>query len=185
MSVDDPLERDRQLTRSSWYERLQVDARGTRIGLEEVWGRPNGDNREIERKALWFAIGLNFSCRNVVEHGKFLLQPRRVASAVTRYEIQAGMLTVHSMFPFTYEEGSDLWGPGKKSQDMEGWIRDGSDEGVAFREPELLDRWHRWIWEDEAGNQQIEREAVGPSAVFAEACGRLALHIDEVIRPQA
>jgi hypothetical protein len=73
---------------------------------------------------------------------------------------------VAALFPLTFEERDALRLP-----DMSGNPR--FEDVSSLGTPELFERWHQWLWLDEQGMPQADVEALGASAIFAEACTRL------------
>jgi hypothetical protein len=146
---------------------MEFHAAGASDSLDKSWERPKRHNRHLERAALWFMVGLEEDCGTVLETiqgDPLLLSPS--TDVATRYELQAGMRTVSAMFPFTGFERMALRHDVKQGNTQ-------FDDENAIGEPELVDRWHEWLWMDEHGQPQPRIEALGASAVLAEGCARL------------
>jgi hypothetical protein len=126
--------------------------------------------------ALALALNLDVDCtKGIASPSGDLLRPA-TADATTRYEIQAGALTVHSVLPFSGDERETLRG-GKKYLSALTWSY---PEYVP--ETDLVQRWHEWLWTDEQGAKQRDVSMLGASATLAIACNRLAVNVGRVLR---
>jgi hypothetical protein len=92
-----------------------------------------------------------------------------------RYELQAGMHTVHHSLPFTLPERDAL-----RSVDMLSDF-DFKSERIVSREPELVERWHQWLWTDAHQMPQTDVQALGMSAILAEGCTRLTRVLPKIL----
>lgn len=144
------------------YSRLQFNASGASRELIAAQKRPKRHNKPIERLALWHTVLLDAECERVLTSGSRSLLMPRSTDVDFRYELQAGIRTVHAVVPFTAPERLAL------HRDR-GHILDDVEN---FRSP-LIDRWHQWLWVNERGEQQTSVENLGASAVLLEACLRL------------
>lgn len=155
------------------YDRIILYGIFAGAHLYESWQRPKRHNRRIERAALWATLMLDRECGRVLDDKALMLPPW--VDLDTRYELQAGVRTVHQIIPFSTPERDAL-----RATDM---IRDYEfrSEKVANREPALVERWHRWLWMDEHNAPQTNAEALGASAILAEGCERLRESAREVL----
>jgi hypothetical protein len=60
------------------------------------------------------------------------------------------------------------------------YLRQGEPEGLERHEPELIERWHEWLWTDEMGLPQTKVEALGPSLILQEGCVRIERGVHEI-----
>jgi hypothetical protein len=168
---ESPEERDRK----NAVMRLHFDAAQASVSLVESWKRPERHNRTIEREALFNALLLDEDCRITLSEGNYM-PPAEVASAETRYEVRAAILTVHTTLPFSISERDRLTPPTRDAM-MRNY---GFYDEAAVEQP-LLERWHDWLWMDERGVPQNSVEALGASAVLGVACQRLTASVREVM----
>lgn len=156
------------------YASLHGNAAFAKNDLVASMKRPKRHNRGIERGALASALILDTDCRRSIADGTVVPAPN-LASVQTRYEVYAGVQTVHAVLPFTLAE-RDVLLP--------------TYTGIAplFREDEstvpdagLLERWHEWLWMDEFERPQNSIEALGASAILLESCTRLCASLLEVM----
>jgi hypothetical protein len=165
---------DHPLGTEAWflYNRIGRDAAGTRKGLRQSWQRPVRHNLTIERGALYSALYLDRDAVTVMADDR-LLQPSHV-DVQTRHEFAAGVLLVHRLLPFSEDERARLRGPTWMLDDR--WVPEAVE-----REPELVDRWHKWVWTDEHGIVQ-RAASTGASGVLAIACGQLVTTLHQIGR---
>jgi hypothetical protein len=148
----------------NFYSRLHFDAATTQRYLVESWRRTQRHNRAIERAALWCALQLDADCRVAVA-GDVLSALPTEAGVQTRYEVHAGVRTVYATMPLTIAERQAL------APDI---LDNPRFTNIStMRAPELVERWHEWLWSDDTGTQQTSIEALGSSAIYAEGCVRL------------
>lgn len=169
---ESPEERDRK----NAVMRLHFDAAQASVSLVESWKRPKRHNRTIERAALFNALLLDEDCRAALRDGSYI-PPAEVASAETRYEVQATIRTVHNTLPFSISERYHLT-PATRDDMMRNY---GFHDAAAV-DQQLLERWHDWLWMDERGVPQNSVEALGASAVLGVACQHLTASVREVMR---
>jgi hypothetical protein len=150
----------------SYYSGMYVRALGTAEFLRESWNRPKRHNRRIERAALWYTVSLDQGCQRALHpaQNKLLLPPS--TDQEIRYELQAGIRTVHDTFPFSPRERELL-----EYEVEKGNPRFENDDVILASD--LVQRWHGWLWMDDQGVPQNSTEALGSSAILAEACMRL------------
>ena len=97
-----------------------------------------------------------------------------------RYELQASIRMIDATVPFTASERQALTdGPLQAFLDARRGVF--SDEALARHEhrladhePELVARWHQWLWQDELDRPQTNVRAMGASAVLAHSYEQLA-----------
>lgn len=164
------------------YSRMCRDAGGVYTNLHAAWQRPVRHNKPIERAALWYGLELaNDGAQILVDPDETALSlPGR--SLATRYEIRAASLIVQHTLPFSDVELRALRAP-NMLHDLE-FQTTGTEYGivgVAVRQPDLVDRWHDWVWMDQQRKVQRDPSVLGSSAVLAEACGRLAVNLGQVL----
>lgn len=161
----------------NFFARLQFEASGTVKYARESWQRPKRHNRRLERAALWYALGLDADCEEALQpYRSELLLP--VGTDVSnRYEIQAAVRSIHGVFPYS-----------PVTRDL---LRKGSSGNPHFEvedaiaRPECFDRWHSWLWMDGHDNPQSSIEALGASAILAEACARLSNVLPKLLDSEA
>jgi len=154
------------------FWRMLFCARLTEDGLSSSWKRPKRHNRSIERFALYWSLQLDQGCEEALIEGQ-AVPSNKVASAETRYEVQAAIRTVHVTLPFMRSERTTLTSPKLRNPDF----RDES----AVPDRELLERWHEWLWKDDLGAPQTSVEALGASAVLYEGSQRLVARLPDVV----
>jgi hypothetical protein len=158
----------------NFYSRMSFHAAGTIDSLYESWKRSKRHNKRIERAALWHTVLLDEDCGKALKptHKSLLLPPS--ADVQTRYELQAGIRTVHATVPFTSVERNAL------RRDIE-LGNTAFDDERTIGEPELMDQWHEWLWMDEHETAQTSVEALGACALLAEGCVRIHTNLREVL----
>jgi hypothetical protein len=131
----------------------------------------------FERMALWHSVVLDRYCVEALTPSHVLqLWPPGV-SPETRYGLQAAIRMIHATLPFTPEEREILATP------LAGFLGSyqlAESEDLATHAPELVNRWHEWLWTDELGIKQTQVEALGPSSVFDVSLQALTSHLDEI-----
>lgn len=157
------------------YTRMAGHAIGTAWHLRQAWARPVRHNRRIERGALWGALLLDAECRQALASDPLqsLLSPP-TGSLNARYELQAGIRVVTNIMPFTLEERQRLCPTGVQDYQFE-------TEDVTNREPEVVERWHNWVWTDTEREPQTSARALGASALLAEAGNRISDSLYEIL----
>jgi hypothetical protein len=154
----------------SFYARASFFASGAAHYLHESWTRPKRHNKRIERAALWHTVLLDEDCGKALalEPGRASLLLPPSTDAETRYELQAGIRTVHATVPFIPRERSAL----RREAAETGNAR--FDAPDIIRETALFERWHQWLWMDEHRAPTTTLDALGASGVLAEGCVRLS-----------
>lgn len=163
------------LTLQHAFSRMQSDATQADRHLREAWRRPVRHNKALERAALWHAVALSQDCVEMLDSPQVVtLSPK--CGVQTRYEIQAGMRTARDVLPFTPLEIAAF-----RPTEMIRNFRFESLDAEPAPPKHLLDRWHEWVWLDERGVSQRRVEALGESAILAEACSRLSDGLAEIL----
>lgn len=147
----------------------------------QSWQQSGSHNRSLERSALWSSLGLDRYCGLALqESNRVLLWPP--VDATTRYYLQTGIRTVHATLPFTADERQALssWLPEVGGRIYRHGSYDDRPE-LADHEPELVERWHEWLWADELGMRQDDRDMLGPSAILAEGCRSIVVGLQEIM----
>ena len=150
------------------YTSMAVHAAGTAWHLRQAWARPVRHNRRIERGALWEALLLDAECRRALAPDPLqsLLSPP-TGSLDARYDLQAGIRMIPNLMPFTLDERQRLRPTGVHD------FRFQTDD-IVNREPEVVERWHNWVWIDTEREPQASARALGASALLAEAGTRIS-----------
>lgn len=175
---DGKREVSKELALDDWkaYYRIKRHARDTKLNLELNW-KQAGRNPGVGRAALWFALVLDIECAEALEPGhKLRLWPPGVSSEI-RYGLQAGIRMVHATLPFTAAERAALQEPLHGFRES---LPEYETPELPTHEPELVARWHDWLWQDELGLPQTDTARLGASAVLAESCGQLVATIDTI-----
>lgn len=171
----------KELAWDDWeaYSRMRNTAHIAGKYMRESWKRPSNRYRHIERMALWSAVLLDIDCGEALKSGHELrLWPPDV-SPQTRYGLQASVRMVHATLPFTAEERQAL-SEGPLHTFNETYPETESKE-LAAHEPELVERWHEWLWLDELGQQQRDVTKLGASAILAEGCGQVFVTVHSIL----
>lgn len=158
------------------YTRMSFFAAGAAEFLNESWKRPKRHNKRIERAALWHTILLDQDCGEALEPARevlLLLPPP--TDVETRYELQAGIRTVHATLPFSVTERYAL-----QREELE-IGNTHFDDNDAIRESALFERWHEWLWMDRHEVPQTSTEALGASAMLAEGCARISHILPKIL----
>jgi hypothetical protein len=157
------------------YTRMAGYAAETAWHLRQAWARPVRHNRRIERGALWEALLLDAECRRALAPDPLqsLLSPP-TGSLDARYELQAGIRVVPHILPFTLDERQRLRPTGVRD------FRFGTED-IVNREPEVVERWHNWVWMDTEREPQKDVKALGASALLAEAGTRISDSLYEIL----
>ena len=154
---------------------MHTSAAGAASNLWQAWERPIRHNRRIERAALWNTLILQQDCDIAVTSPRpSIMLPLRV-DVKLRYELQAAIHVARANFPFDAAERDALC-----SHDILGDPEFSNGEAVS-REPALFEEWHKWLWLGTEGEPQVNTQALGASAILAEACTRLAEVIPQVL----
>jgi hypothetical protein len=154
---------------------MAIHATGTAWHLSQAWARPVRHNKRIERGALWEALLLDAECRQALAPDPLqsLLSPP-IGSLDARYELQAGIRVVTNIMPFTLDERRRLCPTGVQDYQFK-------TEDVTNREPEVLERWHNWIWIDTEQETQNNVKALCASALLADASTRMSDSLYEIL----
>ena len=166
-----PQEVDRLLTL------MRHEANSTVHYLDESRERPVRHNMGLERTALWHAVALEAHCEKAVDRDlDFRVLPisPEVGSPVVRYDVEAGILMIPRLLPFTNLDLPRLRAASEGTY----------PEGMAEREPELVARWHRWLWESPQnveGSTPSGTADYGGSSELALASSRLASGLKVVL----
>jgi len=159
-------EGERERASEQFLSAVHLEANGANQALQESWERPVRHNRNWERLALFHTVRLVDLC----EQGQ--RQPWRLVSgalsaaehsAEARYEIEAAIGVLPRVTPYDFGERMRLGASAHRMADS--W-----DGSVGEREPELVERWHQWLWGEwigPAGQPQ------GDPALLLTACSRL------------
>jgi hypothetical protein len=123
-------------------------------------------HKEYAFDALKEALDLDWYCQRILADPE-LLTPE-VGSPEAKYDFQAGIYIAHHILPFSLEERGRLCSPDEMPPEK--WAR---FEESAGREPELVERWHQWIWTDAHGHPTKGSSALGASAILGVAAWRL------------
>jgi hypothetical protein len=156
------------------YSHMQFHAGSATEYFCESRKRPVRHNRRIERVALWHAVLLDEDCKKALEpaHSALLLPP--LCDVETRYALQAGIRIVHGTLPFTTAERGTL------AQEAKTGNVEFSD-GNNISAPDLISRWHDWLWRDDMNRPGASLEALGASAVLAEGCVQLNIVLRQIL----
>ena len=144
----------------------------TAYNLKEAWQRPVRHNKQIEREALFHAVDLTALCIDALRNHSSVLLP----SATTphrRHTLQAAVRTASSILPFSLAELSAL------QAEQEGNFLFETEEAIST--PELVARWHEWVWKDCDGAATRNVETLGGSAVLAASGVQLGRVIPRII----
>ncbi len=126
---------------------------------------------KIERKALFYAVDLTTD--SVALAGPSGLSLLSNVGASDRYELQAAVRNADASFPFSATERKSL------RADQAGNFA--FEQREAISTPDLLDRWHAWIWADCRGWNTTTVEALGASAILAESGLRLSRLLPRIL----
>ncbi len=171
----------KELAFEDWdsYFKMRYSAKRAHRYLEASWQTDSDQRRPLERMALWHGVLVGRACADALSPGHVLqLWPPGV-SVETRYGLQAAMRMVNATLPFTAEERHRLAEP---LQAFLGPAGDVESDELAAHEPELVERWHKWLWTDEFGLPHTQGELLGPSAVLDESYKELATHLHEILK---
>ena len=171
----------KELAGDDWfaYRRMERAANITVRHMYASWQRADDHDRHLERMALWGAILLDADCAEALQPGHELrLWPPDI-SAETRYGLQAGIRMVHAVLPFTTIERDTL--NDRPMQSFAAQFPAVESDELASHEPELVERWHQWLWQDEFGRPQTSVEAIGAAAILMESCRQLFLSLDTIL----
>jgi hypothetical protein len=162
------------------YEWLRTYANAGTADLEDAWQRPVRHNRKIERMALWNVLETGEHCMRIRDSERHLIRPA-LGDVETRYDLEASIRTVPELLPFTESERYKLRtmpdDPRGRNVELLRFHRAmGHEDGpysIEHGPPELLDRWHQWLWVK--GDLSVRGESPNPDAqVLSEGCYRLA-----------
>jgi hypothetical protein len=148
---------------------LNAFSGGTSDSLRECWDGTAWNLERSERAGLWYAYALGNSVQAALEWPEFLslrtLWPE--ATVDERYVFQSAIHTIHHNLPFSETEREVL--ASEHNQDDYAF----ESTTISDRQPELVERWHDWIWSDEHGIPQTQVQFMGASVLLAEGCARL------------
>ncbi|MGA9876801.1 MAG: hypothetical protein WBQ21_13445 [Solirubrobacteraceae bacterium] len=148
---------------------LNAFSGGTADSLRECWDGTAYNLDSSERAALWYAYALSQSVQAALEWPQFL-SLRELWSEATvgeRYVFQSAIHMIHRNLPFSATEMEIL--ASEHNQDDYAF----ESRTISDHQPELVERWHGWIWSDEEGTPQTQVQFMGASALLAESCARL------------
>jgi hypothetical protein len=161
------------------YRTMLQYAGATLRYLDVSWQQALDHDRGLERMALWHAVVLGDECAEALEPGHELRMWPPAVSARIRYGLQAGIRMVHATLPFTDEERQAL---GEiPLRPMINRPRPIESDELAAHEPELVERWHQWLWSDELGIPQQTAARLGASMLLAESCVQLRAGIEPIL----
>lgn len=177
-------ERDvgKELAWDDWqaYGRMIRSAKAARYHMRGAWRQPSNHDHYAQRMALWNTVVVANDCAEALEPGHPLrLWPPDVRADV-RYELQASIRMIDATVPFTASERQALTdGPLQAFLNYyNGTFYDEAlarhEHRLADHEPELVNRWHDWLWQDELDRPQTCVRAMGASAVLAHSYEQLA-----------
>jgi hypothetical protein len=166
------------------FSDLYAFAGGTRDHLRQCWSGtmkmtitgysdldvPIASLEASERRGLWYAFALSKSIVAATTLPTFMslrdLWPD--ATVDERYVFQSAILTIRGTLPFTADEQAVL----ASEHNEDDWAFESM--AITEHQPELVERWHDWIWSDERGYSLApEAPRMGPSVMLAESCDRL------------
>lgn len=170
--IESRLTRSREVLVRGWvaFNSLENRSPDAAKAMQEVWRRPARHNVRIERAALRYTVILDGHCRNLTMHGRhrtFLVPP--LSDPAKRYDIEAAVRTIPDLVPFTQDECERIRG----SQ----FYTDGYHTGpqdISNTEPELLARWHEWLWTPKDDPSQRASEPNPEAEALAAGYTRLA-----------
>ncbi len=179
----------KELAWDDWcaYRNMSREANAARGYMRVAWNERNNPDHYLQRMALWHTVMLTNHCAEALEPGHVLrLWPPDVRTD-TRYNLQASIRIVDATVPFTGQERQALTdGPLQALLDAHrGGFNDNVlaayEPALADHEPELVERWHKWLWLDELGRPQTDRKVMGASAVLAYSHERLASALNIIL----
>jgi hypothetical protein len=125
------------------FDLLESNAAGAVEQMNNAWHRPVRHNRKIERLALTRTVNTEKYCRHIVATNakeSFVTPP--LPDPAKRYDIEAAIRTIPDLIPFTWRECELIRGTKKDEAGYYGGI----DDDPSNERPELLSRWHEWLW---------------------------------------
>jgi hypothetical protein len=153
---------------ASWLQSIAGFAGGTVDLLEQGWQRPVRHNKGIELHALQSVLILDIASEHALKQKEAAPLLSRDTDVLTAYRWEAALLTVGRVMPFDKSERIGFLFGQRHMEDPRGF-----GARVTEQYPELVDRWHRWLWLNLDGEPVRTREALGASAVLAMACSDL------------
>jgi hypothetical protein len=160
----------------SYVSMLWEDADETVRFLDKSWQRPVRHNRKIERIALRSASHLVGICERAIdpEHQPHVLpiSPHDAPPAV-RYEFETAIRAVPQNFPLTVTEAGLLNRPPTGTNNE--WL-----SRVETPHELLLERWHTWLWPEEAGHDLPQGDH-GEASLLSVAASRIAEHAPTIL----
>jgi hypothetical protein len=160
----------------SYVKMLWEDAAETVRFLDQGWRRPVRHNRRIERIALRSASHLVGICAGATDPEKVphvLPVSPHDAPPTVRYEFETAVRAVPHNFPLTVGEAALLNRPPTGTDDD--WL-----ERVEVPYQSLLERWHGWLWPEEAG-QDLPQGDYGEASLLAVAASRIVEHAPTIL----
>jgi hypothetical protein len=148
----------------SFWQLSRSYAAGVSWSLDESWKRPVRHNRKLERLALWYTVSLDKNLEYALDAGSRVFPLSVAFDPDARYEITAAVHEIPRLVPFAAER-SNLRQPIGSHFDAWG-------EEISDREPQLVGRWHEWVWE--TSGTAADTQDHGDASVLAVACTRLA-----------
>lgn len=170
----------KELSLEDWhsYHTMHRGAKQAHRYIEASRRADADQRRPLERVALWHGVIAERACAEALSPQHFFqLWPPGV-SVETRYGLQGAMRMVRAMLPFTAEERRRLAEPLQAFLDPPWEVE---SEELTAHEPELVERWHKWLWTDEFGLTHSQVELLGPSAVLDEGYKELAAHLHDIL----
>jgi hypothetical protein len=163
--------------RVDWFLNLMhYQASNAAENLNESWKRPVRPNMRLEHLALSHSVALERYCTRAIEredtdpHSSppLLPLPEEYGGPETRYAVEAAILMIPRLVPFTHHDLERLRAV------------DTHPETMAEREPELVADWHRWLW---SNNPKVPHPADehGQASLLAIAASRLSDNLQEVL----
>lgn len=148
----------------------RLESSGRAAGqMYEAWRRPVRHNRRIEREVLWHTVHLIKDCRDLLEWHRddsFVTLP--LPDPAKRYDIEAAIRTIPALIPFTQYECEAI----RSSEQYRDrfFSADGYENGVrgiGITQPELLARWHEWLWVSKEPSQRAAEPNPEAQALYA------------------
>jgi hypothetical protein len=138
--------------------------------MQEAWRRPVRHNRKIERAALTSTVRIERYCRHLLmgDMGSFLTPP--LPDPAKRYDIESAIRTIPSVIPFTRYECESI----RDTKWDEAGFYAGVDDDPGITRPELLTRWHEWLWTPKADSGQRTDEPNPEAQALAASYARLS-----------
>lgn len=175
MASHDHYPSNKELPRDvgNFCSRLHLDASTAAHALQESWRRPVRHNRGFEQEALYHAASLSKQCTYATGAKDTLglvssMRANATGDLDVRYGIEASVRLIPSLMPYNQAEVERL------HTERYRWFELWADSMIQ-QEPELVTRWHRWIWDTQADDTP---EGRGDASLLALACSRLAMGLE-------